>query len=106
VHFHQRHPEFWKIFVWENLLGGRHTEEVKGFKERPYSHLSSLYSRGQELGVFPKEVSFKTYMFVITAVSFFYASNKLTMSQTLSLNLSNDTVVEEMINEAVHLLDT
>ena len=105
VHFHQKHPEFWKIFVWENMLGGAHTEKVKGLKEKPYKYLRFLYKRGQELGSFSDEVSFETYIFVITAVSFFYASNRLTMSQSLSINLANQDVVEEMIEEATKMLN-
>ena len=105
VHFHQKHPEFWKIFVWENMLGGAHTEKVKGLKEKPYKYLRKLYTRGQELGHFSPQVSFKTYIFVITAVSFFYASNRLTMSQSLSINLTNQDVVEEMILEATEMLN-
>lgn len=105
VHFHQEHSEFWKIFVWENMLDGKHTEKVKGFKERPYKHLRRLYARGQELGFFSREVSFETYMFVITAVSFFYASNRCTMSQSLSINLTNNDVVEGMIEEATKMLN-
>jgi AcrR family transcriptional regulator len=105
VHFHQEHPEFWKIFVWENMLGGKHTEKVKGLKEKPYKYLRTLYRKGQELGHFSHDVSFETYMFVITAVSFFYASNRLTMSQSLSINLTNDDIIEEMIEEATKMLN-
>lgn len=105
VHFHQEHPEFWRIFVWENMLGGTHTEKVKGLKEKPYKYLRNLYVRGQELGNFSPQVSFETYIFVITAVSFFYASNKLTMSQSLSINLTNQDIVEEMIKEATKMLN-
>lgn len=39
VLIHQEHPEFWKIFEWENMLADIHT--VKGFKEKPYKYLRS-----------------------------------------------------------------
>ena len=36
--FHEDHPEFWKIFAWENLLKGKHKEHIRGLKQPVNAH--------------------------------------------------------------------
>jgi AcrR family transcriptional regulator len=97
--FHDRHPEFWRIFVMENLLGGSHGRPGRPSDEQPFSHLRSLYVRGQESGVYRPEVSFESFIFVLMAVSFFYISNMKTMSDTLGTDLADPDVKNRMVRE-------
>ena len=95
--FHDHHPLFWRIFVLENLMGTRHHRRAT--RERPYAHIRDLYQKGQATGVFDAEVSFESYLFVLIAVTFFYASNWKTMSQTLTIDLSKPEVKERLFSE-------
>lgn len=104
IRFHQKYPEFWKIFVWENMFEGKHTHYIKGYKAIPYDHLRTLYRAGQKQGIYIKEVSFETFMFVLISITFFYASNKITMSETLGVDFTSDEAVEKLIHEAEKFL--
>lgn len=95
--FHENHPEFWKIFVLENLMGSRHNREP--IDDRPYAHIKSLYESGQDRGCYRSDVSFESFLFVLIAVTFFYASNWKTMSETLSLDLSSELVKARTFEE-------
>ncbi len=97
--FHERHPEFWRIFVMENLFGGRHGRPGHTSGDTPYGHLRSLYNIGQKKGIYSNDVSFETFIFVPTAISFFYTSNMKTMSDTLETDLSNPAVKAKLMGE-------
>jgi AcrR family transcriptional regulator len=102
MEFHERHPEFWKILAWENLQGGRHVDVVKDLKRPVHAYLRKFYEKGRENGCFKREVSFETFMLVIISVSFTYASNRATMSQTLGMDLSDPEVKQRYIREVEH----
>jgi AcrR family transcriptional regulator len=97
--FHEKHPEFWRIFIMENLFGGRHGRPGHERDDTPFGHLRSLYTIGQEDTVYSKEVSFETFIFVLTAISFFYTSNMKTMSDTLGSDLSDPDIKARMMRE-------
>ena len=102
--FHDKNPEFWKIFVAENLFGGGHgrRQDQDGpdtGAEKPYSNLRRLYNLGQEQGIYSPDISFETFIFTLTAVTFFYASNRHTMSDTLQVNLNSPDVREKLLTE-------
>ena len=102
--FHERHPEFWRIFVMENLFGGKHGRPGRVPGGSPYTHLRELYASGQNDGFYSKEVSFETFIFVITGISFFYTSNMNTMSDTLDTNLSDPLVKAKMMKEICFMM--
>jgi AcrR family transcriptional regulator len=100
--FHENHPEFWRIFILENLMGDRHRRRPE--KGSPYRHVRLLYEKGQRDGIFDPEVSFESFLFVLIAVTFFYASNWKTMSDTLMVDLSRPEVKRRTFDEISHWL--
>ncbi|TVQ26457.1 MAG: TetR/AcrR family transcriptional regulator [Spirochaetaceae bacterium] len=100
--FHEAHPDFWRIFMLENLMGDRHHPRLH--KDRPYTHIRELYERGQAQGHFDPTVSFESFLFVLIAVPFFYTSNWRTMSDTLATDLSRPEVKERTMNEIGRML--
>ncbi len=96
---HERHPEFWRIFVMENLFGGKHGRPGHTRDDTPYGHLRSLYAAGQNDGIYSSDVSFETFIFVLTAISFFYTSNMKTMSDTLGSDLSDPDIKAKLMGE-------
>ena len=103
MRFHENHPEFWRIFVMENLFGGRHGRPGHD-RDRPYGHLRELYAAGQDSGGYGRDGSFDTFIFVLTAISYFYTSNAKTMSDNLGIDLSDPQVRERMIREMCLML--
>ncbi len=102
--FHDSHPEFWRIFVIENLVGGRHGRPSRRRKGQPYGHLRELYAMGQKKEFYDKNVSFEAFIFVLTGISSFYTSNKKTMTDTLGINLLDSSVKERLIEEMDRML--
>jgi len=102
--FHGDHPHFWRLVAWENLEGGRHAASLKGLREPAFAHLRSLYQRGQEQDIYKATVSFETFMFVISAVCFFYFSNQQTMSQTLGIDLKDEGIRDRIVTEVMRAL--
>ena len=97
ISFHEDHPQFWRIFVLENLMGTRHRRHTRN--GAPYAHIRGLYEDGQRTGFFDENVSFESFLFVLIAVTFFYESNSKTMSETLTTDLAHPEVKERIFGE-------
>jgi len=97
ISFHEEHPQFWRIFVLENLMGTRHQRHTRN--GTPYAHIRKLYENGQRSGFFDQNVSFESFLFVLIAVTFFYESNSKTMSETLTTALAQPAVKERIFGE-------
>ncbi|MFH1903917.1 MAG: TetR/AcrR family transcriptional regulator [bacterium] len=102
--FHEKYPHFWRLIAWENLDGGKRSNTIRGIREQPFRHLKNLYQKGQKQGIYKKEVSFEAFIFLLSAVSFFYYSNQKTMSQTLNVNLFNTKIQDKLVREILLLL--
>ena len=102
MRFHEEHPRFWRIFVLENLMGSRRHQRARHGK--PYAHVRELYEAGQRRGIYDVEVSFESFLYVLIAVTFFYASNRKTMSDTLGIDLSRPEVKDRLFSEIRRLL--
>jgi AcrR family transcriptional regulator len=97
VDFHEKHPQFWRIFVLENLMGTQHHRHAR--EGKPYDHIRKLYKKGQQMGQCDPDISFESYLFVLIAVTFFYASNWKTMSETLTMDLARPEVKNRTFSE-------
>ena len=97
--FHETTPSFWRMLNWENLNGGKHTKTLNKFRTKSFEHLRTLYSKGQKDGKFKSNVSFESFIFILTSVSFFYFSNQLTMTKTMNTDKINtaDRIIKETI---------
>lgn len=87
--FHQQHPNFWRLLAWENLNGGKtlSAKDWRNIQSNYITHLEKLYKRGQRIGVFDKKITFQAYLISVFAVTFFYYSNRVTMSHLLSVDM-------------------
>lgn len=97
--FHEGHPEFRRLLAWENLAAGNHGAFIRGMRKEAFEHLRELFLKGSEKGPFPRRLSFQTYLFVLSAVSFFFFSNKQTMKETLGVDLDDQGVREKFLGE-------
>ncbi|MCD6176029.1 MAG: TetR/AcrR family transcriptional regulator [Planctomycetes bacterium] len=103
--FHQQNPLFWRLLAWENLNGGKSLsdDDWKTIESNYIEHLRELYKTGQEKGLFDKKILFSTYLISIFAITFFYYSNQLTISNLLSLDMEKTDFQSRFINEVQRL---
>lgn len=102
--FHDTVPHFWRLLAWENLEGGAHAARLESTRTTLFTHLRAIYQHGQTRGIFAGEVSFETFIFVLSAISFFYHANLHTMSRTLGIDLPDAAVRERVVRESLALL--
>lgn len=100
LEFHRTHPEFWRLLAWENLYSGKHLTPAnwKRLRGAYIDHIHSLYRKGQREGLFRKDIDFNTYMFTVFSITYFYFSNRLTLSNLLGVDL-DDQVVRKRTQE-------
>lgn len=99
LHFHEKHPSLWRLLSWENLEGGRHVQALRGLKNPVFQHIRALYRKGQEEGALDTGVSFETFMYSIFALTYFYHSNRRTMTETLGVDLGSRAVRDALVAE-------
>lgn len=99
--FHEKTPLFWRLLAWENLNGGKSLshQDWDKIQSNYIEHLRQLYHRGQRKGVFDKNILFSTYIISIFAITFFYYSNQMTISNLLSLDMKRTDFKSEFIAE-------
>jgi AcrR family transcriptional regulator len=104
VKFHEAHPEFWRLLTWENISEGAHLQELSSLRSTSMVHIKKLYQKGQTLGHFKKEVSFDTFIYTMTALSYFMFSNRHTMAKMFELDLGNQGFQSRLISEALKMI--
>ncbi len=102
LRFHDKHPSLWRLLSWENLEGGRHVEALRGLKNPVFEHIRVLHRKGQERGTLDPGVSFETFMYSIFALTYFYHSNRRTMTETLGIDFASPEVEERLVREMLH----
>lgn len=98
LQFQEEHPHFWRLLAWENLRGGKAAQGLSGIRAETFGELKRLYRRRQPA------VPFEAFIFTLTAVVFFLFSNRLTMSQTLDLDLASPAVRRRLLANVLQLI--
>jgi len=88
--YYQKHPEFITLLNTENLYRGKHL--VRSSKAREYSSpviaiTDTVLKSGARQGVFRQDLSARDLYLMIAALSYFYLSNRHTLSAFLGENL-------------------
>jgi AcrR family transcriptional regulator len=106
--FHKTHPRFWRLLAWENLNGQTvlSTDDWKTIKTDYIDRLEGIYKAGQKAGIYKKSIGFGTYLITIFAVTYFYYSNQLTISNLLNLPLTSEIVQKKLASEITQLVET
>ena len=105
VKFHESHPEFWRLLTWANLSEEVNLEEIASLRSASMVHIKKLYTKGQSLKHFKKEVSFDTFIYTMTALSYFMFSNRNTMAKMFELDLDDDVFQNRLISETLKMID-
>lgn len=104
---HEQSPHFWRLLGWENLNGGRslEREDWELIRHAYLDHLEALYCLGQRQGVFRADVDFSTYILLLFSTTYFYFSNRMTMSRLLDLDLERGEVRRRIEREFVAIME-
>ncbi len=100
---HKRNPVFWRMLAWANLEEETALPHLPGINSEHYAVLSTIFDRAQKQGAVPPDMSFEVYIFLLMSVSFFYNSNRKTLSKTLSKELFTGHGQESLIHQCLNL---
>lgn len=98
IDYYRRHPEFVNLLNTENLLKGKHVQ--KSDKATEYSsHAVRLIDRilvtGAERGLFRSGLNARDVYLLIVSASYFFTSNRYTMSAFLGDSIDNSVATEQ-----------
>lgn len=89
--YHDRHPEFVRLVMNENILHGAHVAEIEGLKEgnrRVVETIRAILARGVTEGVFRDGVDPLALHLTMSGMSFYCVSNRYTIRANFGLDLS------------------
>jgi AcrR family transcriptional regulator len=89
--YHDRHPEFVRLVMNENMLHGVHVAEIAGLKERNrrvVETIAAILDRGVAEAVFREGVDPLALHLTMSAMSFYCVSNRYTIRAGFGLDLS------------------
>lgn len=99
--FHEANPHFWRLLAWANLEWDAQTQPLGQVREAALSKLRDLYSRQPQQAA---PITFDTFVFVLSALSFFWYSNSRTVSGSIGIDLTDPKVRKKMIADILRLL--
>ena len=104
MEFHEQHPFFWRLLIWENLEAGDNSMTLGKLRNESLMNLRNVYERNFMADGKWKKVPFETFFYVITAVSFFYFTNLKTMKHTLNADMESMVFRKKLVKQIVALL--
>ena len=100
---HDRNPEFRRLLTWANLEDEIDVKLLPGIQQKHRAGLKELFLQAQSNGALPPKITFEAYIFILMGISYFYHSNRKTLSQTLSKEMFTATGQEQLILECLAL---
>ena len=104
--FLAEHPEVVRLLTWENLRRGRTARKLglDAFKTPILQALRVALERGCREGRFRRDVDERQLLISCMALSFFYFSNRHTLSRALGEDLAAEPAIERRVRHVVNLL--
>jgi TetR/AcrR family transcriptional regulator len=104
--FLAEHPEFVRLLSWENLREGRSARRMHltTLKAPVIQALRIALERGRAEGRFRPDVDEKQLLISCMALSFFYFSNRHTVSMALGVDLASPEAIEQRIAHVLSVL--
>ena len=106
--FLHQNPHYVRMLMWENLNEGQYfTEMNMGESRDPLKKaLHAILKRGQEAGIFRKELDEKHVLMTLFACPFNYFSNRYTMQRIMETDFTSPAEIESRISFTTDLLLT
>ncbi len=95
--FHVTHPDHVRIIMNENLTNGRHMAGVESLDTRRdvVPALAAILGRGEALGVFRSGIDPLQLHMTISALSFYFVSNRFTLGHIFARDLTDPAILAE-----------
>jgi AcrR family transcriptional regulator len=104
---HHRHEEFIRMVMIENIHNGEYLEQSKVIRElnvTAIDHISRIYSRGVEEGVFRAGLDPVELHWQVSALCFFNVSNRATFSKIFGRDIGAPKQLERLKRNTVEML--
>jgi AcrR family transcriptional regulator len=95
--YYRKNPEFITLLNLENLQRGKHiakSERAREYSSPAIAVISELLQNGVAQKLFRKDVSARNVYLLIVATSYFYMSNRFTLSSFLGENLQTAKAIQ------------
>ncbi len=100
---HERNPYFWRMLAWANLETDLTLQQLPGINQEHFDALKEVFQQAKQQGCIPEPMSFEVYIFTLMGISFFYNSNRKTLSKTLSPDLFTEAGRSGLISQCLTL---
>ena len=97
IRVHAEHPAFWRLLSWANLEGAG-AASLNQARKNENRTLRSIFEMAVERGCI-RECSFESWLYTLLAASYFYFSNRLTLTHTLDVELTSTEWEERLCND-------
>ncbi|TIM35535.1 MAG: TetR/AcrR family transcriptional regulator [Mesorhizobium sp.] len=104
---HHRHEEFIRMVMIENIHHGQYLEQSDAIRElnvTAIDHISRIYSRGVEEGVFRPGLDAIELHWQVSALCFFNVSNRTTFSMIFGRDFGAPAQLERLKRNSVEML--
>ena len=104
--FLQRHPEFVRLLLWENLQGGSRCLQAGPLVSRSpmLRHVKDLLAQGEAEGLFRPGIDPRYLLISLIGLCLVYFSNRYTLSHALAIDLAAPETIEQAIATTTKLL--
>jgi len=100
---HDKYPYFWRMLAWANLNEDVSTDSLLNIITKQDKVIEEAFISAQKKGCIKKDISFRTYLFNLMAISFFYHSNRKTLSKTFSSEIYTPAGREQLMKQLISL---
>lgn len=100
---HDKYPYFWRMLAWANLNKDVSTDSLGGIIVNQDKIIEEAFILAQKKDFIKKDVNFTTYLFNLMAISFFYHSNRKTLSKTFSSEIYTPAGREQLMKQLISL---
>jgi AcrR family transcriptional regulator len=105
--YHHKNPEFMRLLNNENLYKAEHIKKSKKIKQMhsPFVELmTDVLKRGENAGVFRKNVDPVQFYVTVASVAYFYLSNVYTLSHIFGRKLDSKSALAERLDHCVDVV--
>lgn len=105
--YHDRHPEFVRLVMNENIHHGEHVGHIEGIKDRNrtvLAFLAAIIDKGAASGLFRADIDPFDLHMSISALCFYNVSNRYTLSAIFGVDIAAPAAVDRRRARVVEMI--